>query len=166
VGRTLIAKGKTARIQYLQPNYQFLALGYKRDQSGFGNLSVLPTSDDQVVPRLVSSAQGQTQLPGVVNQPRVGGYFSPQQFYLNNFRLDAGGRLFGHTFYDAGAGLGIQNFKAIGNRLADSGLVGTANASLVTRLNRRVTVEQGFYFLQAVTSYRRYVLYNQVKYYF
>jgi hypothetical protein len=169
VGRNIIAREPACHLAFLSPSYQFLALGFQRDQSGFGNLTEIPSSDPAVnEARLIASAQGYTSLPNPpgTRQPGVGGYFSPQLFYLNMLRLDAGGRLFKHVFYRVGGGLGPENFRDDSTILGHTGLVGVFNASVIARVNRHITLEQGAYYLQAANTYRRYVLYSQARYYF
>jgi hypothetical protein len=166
VGHNVVSRERTAHLQFLQPSYQLLVLNYKRDQSGFGNLSLIPSNDpDENIARLLSARAGQVGLPRG-NGPGVGGYFSPQIFILNNFRLDAGGRLFRHVFWNAGGGLGPQNFKDSFTPLSQTTIVGAFNASIIARINEHVTLEQGGYYLQAGNDYRRVVLYQQSRYYF
>jgi hypothetical protein len=169
VGRTVIAHERTAHLQFLQPSYQLLAMGFAHDLSGFGNLSLIPNSNPAVNgAQLLSAQAGQTSLPTGINMPGVGGYFSPQLFFVNTIRLDAGGRLFKHTYYDIGGGLGTQNFKENGTptSLGMTSLLGIANASIITKVSKHVTLEQGAYFLQAGEGYRRFALYQQSRYYF
>jgi hypothetical protein len=165
IAQTVISHERTDHLQYLQPNYQLLVLGFAHDLSGFGNTSMLPSNDIATnITTLQSSALGQTALPGT--SPGVGGYFSPKVYFLNNFRLDAGGRLIKHIFWDLGGGMGPQNFDTIGNPLHRTTLVGTFNGSLICRVSKHITLQQGVYFLQAGRSYRRCVVYQQCRYYF
>lgn len=169
IGRTILSREREAHLQFVQPSYQLLILNFAHDLSGFGNASLIPSSDPaENLARLRSSLAGQTSLPNVPYMPvaGVGGYFSPQIYFLNNLRIDAGGRLFKQVFYDVGGGLGPQNFKDVSTRLDHTQLVGTANFSIIAKVSKHVTIEQGAYFLQAGNVYRRYVLYQQSRYYF
>jgi hypothetical protein len=165
IARTLISHEPTSHLQYLQLSYQLLFLSFAHNLSGFGNLSSIPSdSVNTNIATLQSAAFGQTSTPGT--SPGVGGYFSPRTYFLSNFRLDAGGRLYKHMFWDAGVGLGPQNFQDLTTSLGHTSLVGTANLSLIAKISRHITCEQGAYFLQAATSYGRFVCYQQTRYYF
>jgi hypothetical protein len=94
----------------------------------------------------------------------VGGYFSPSIFFLALPRMDVGGRAFGNTFYKAGIGLGPQAFKS--ESFGSPSLLATANVSFSSRLSKHVTMEQGYYFLQAGNVYTRHIVYNQLAYHF
>ena len=169
VGQTLVARESGAHLQLLQPSYQFLATGFRRDLSGFGNLTLIPSKDRfENEAREESSARGFTQLPLGQNEKRagVGGYFSPQLFYLHSFRLDGAGRLIGPVFYKVGGSLGIQDFRDTFNNLAHPTIVATANAALTIQANKHVTVETGWYILQAANTYQRNVIYNVYRYTF
>lgn len=169
VYRGLIGREQAAHISYLGPSYTFLALGYQRDMSSNGNLSFIPPkSTDEYIRQQVSAAAGLNQRPPFKNErrPDVGGYFSPQLFYINSFRLDAAGRLVGKIYYTAGVGLGVNNVKDIGAHLNQSQFVPTANAAVSYRLNQRMKQEHGFYFLQSNEVYRRIVMYSQTTLYF
>jgi len=167
--RPLIARKPGAHLQLLLPSYQFVGLGYQKDELGFGNLTLAaPTSTQAAVDRLSSSGAGMTTPPGYPKSaPKVGGYISPQQFYLNQFRLDSAGRIWKSLYYTAGGGIGTVNFKFAGTpiHLDQTNVLGAANASLITRLGRRVRLEQGWYFLQFGEQYRRNIFYAQSKFY-
>lgn len=169
ISRTLIARAPGAHMQWMQPSYQFLATGFGRDLSSFGNLSFAPdNSINSNLARLRLAASGESVAPHLPHQQArgVGGYFSPQIFYLNALRLDAHGRLLGAIYYRLGGSIGTQDFKSMSATLGHIGLVGTANASLSVRLARNVTVEQGWLFLQAANAYQRNIIYTQTRYYF
>lgn len=169
LGQTLIAREPGTRLQLLQPSYQFLATGFRKDLSGFGNLTLIPSDDKfENEARAKSSALGFTDLPLGQNEKRagVGGYFSPQIFYLHSFRLDAAGRLIGPLYYKTGGSLGIQDFRDTFNNLAHPSMVATANAALTLQLNKHVTIEQGWFILQAANTYQRNVIYNVCRYTF
>lgn len=167
--KTLVSKGPGARLQLLLPSYQFLALGYDRDQSEIGTATFVPSSDVAVnVARLTAARAGVTELPRPAGTRRagVGGYFSPTQFYLNQLRLDAAGRLYKSIYYTIGGGLGTANVNSVLGRLKDTEYFATANASVIARLSKKVRQETGWYYLQNKTTYRRQIFYSQTKYYF
>lgn len=169
VGQALVTKERTAHLQFLEPSYELFATGFKHDMSEFGNLSRIP-SDTQFenMTRYQTALQGQVARPLFLGERRatVGGYFSPQKFYLNSFRLDAGGRLLGPVFYRVGGSLGIQDFKNTFHNMGHVGIVGTANVALSARIGKHVSIEQGWLFLQAADTYQRNVIYTQTRYYF
>ncbi|MBI4534209.1 MAG: hypothetical protein HY711_09730, partial [Candidatus Melainabacteria bacterium] len=169
IGRTLIAREPGTHLQWLQPSYQFLATGFKKDLSSFGNLSFIPdgTAAGNLT-RVRLAAAGEPTVPTLPYQKvqGVGGYFSPQIFYLNALRLDTYGRLLGAINYKLGGSIGTQDFKNMSQSLGHISLVGTANASLSMRLSRNVTVEHGWLFLQAANAYQRNIIYTQTRYYF
>jgi hypothetical protein len=168
VGRTLIGREEGAHLQFLQPNFQFIASGFKYDESGFGNATLIPpATPDMAIAQMLASQAGivGNPLPGQ-RGPMVGGYFSPQIFYLSMLRLDAGGRLFGNTYYQVGGGIGPQNFKDSTVNLGDTSLVAAANASITTRMSERITMQTSWYFIQANNNYQRNVIYNQIRYQF
>ncbi len=168
-GRTLISHERTSHLQFLAPSYQLIAMGFAHDLSGFGNASLIPSPNPAVnAAQSLSSAAGYASLPMGINAPGVGGYFSPQLFYANLFRVDAGGRLFKHVFYDIGGGVGTQNFKDkdTNTPLSRTSLLGMANVSVIAKVSKHFTIEQGAYFLQAGEQYRRFVVYQQTRYYF
>jgi len=100
------------------------------------------------------------------DQYREAGYFSPQKYFQNQVRLDAAGRLYKSVYYAAGGGLGTINFKSDRFDLGQTQILATANVALITRLSKRVRLEQGWYYLQFGNIYRRNVLYAQSKFYF
>ncbi len=171
VGRTLVAHEPGAHLQLLQPSFQFLATGFKYDLSNFGNVSLKP--QDNIYANAASLYQA---FAGLTANPipdlsaplpaGVGGYFSPQKFFLTQTRLDVSGRVIGRLFYKLGGSLGTQNFKNTTTSLGQTGIVGTANAALTMRIGKHITVEQGWYFLQAANNYQRNVIYNEGRYYF
>ncbi|MBX9688555.1 MAG: hypothetical protein K2X27_17735 [Candidatus Obscuribacterales bacterium] len=169
VGKSIIAKEPGAHLQLFQVSYQLLATGFRKDLSGFGNLSLTPSKDYyENQARLISSARGNTNLAPGINEKRagVGGYFSPQIFYLNSIRLDTAGRLIGPLSYRMGGSIGTQDFKDTFNNLGHPTIVGTANVALIWQLNRHITIEPGWYFLQAANTYQRNVIYNNFRYTF
>ena len=168
LGRTLIGREEGAHLQFLQPSVQFLATGFRYDESGFGNAAV-------ATPNSVASALATYQQigAGIANNlspgqkgPLPGGYFSPKIFYETMARMDAGGRITGNSYYKMGVGLGPQIFKTSTQSLANPSLVATGNLSLSTRLTDHITMEQGYLFLQAGNVYTRHVVYNQTSYHF
>lgn len=168
-GRTIYHRDSSSLISFIQPGYQFLWLSYAKDLDGFGNLTLVPAPTPALETlRLATSQAGLTSIPMPVGsqQPGVGGYFSPQQFYVNTCRVDLGGRLLASLYYRAGAGLGVQNLKQLGNHLDQSELSGNASASVNYRFNRHINMEVGWIFLQNGTTYRRNVCYSQTRYVF
>lgn len=171
VGRTLVAREPGAHLQLLQPSFQFMATGFKYDLSGFGNVSLEPSNNI-----FANSASLYQAFAGLNANPipnlqaplpaGVGGYFSPQKFFLTQNRIDVAGRVVGKLYYKLGGSLGTQNFKNATTSLGQTGLVGTANAALTMRLGKHITIEQGWYFLQAANNYQRNVIYNEGRYYF
>jgi hypothetical protein len=166
IAHTLIGREEGARVQFLQPSLQLLVTGFRYDESGFGNLTfVQPSSLQAAVTQLQQSRAGivNNLTPGQ-SGPMVGGYFSPSIFFLALPRMDVGGRAFGNTFYKAGIGLGPQAFKS--ESFGSPSLLATANVSFSSRLSKHVTMEQGYYFLQAGNVYTRHIVYNQLAYHF
>lgn len=169
VARQLVSRERTSHLQFLEPSYEFLFTGFKYDLSNFGNATLIPPDNAGLAAAMArSSANGQTAIPiaAGTKQAGVGGYFSPQRFFLNSMRVDAGGRLFGSLFYRVGGSLGTQDIKNTFTNPGHIGIVGTANVVLSARFGKHVTVEQGWLFLQAADSYQRNVLYTQSRYYF
>lgn len=172
--QTLVAKEPGHLLQLLQASYQFIATGFKYDESGFGNTTSEVTYDPKKnverINNIISSiARGELEVPRGKNEkrPLIGGYFSPQLFYSNSFRLDMAGKITKSPFYyKLGGSLGTQDLKNLGQNLGHPGILATSNASLSWRMGRHVTVEQGWYFLQASNNYQRNVIYNQTRYYF
>ncbi len=166
LAHTLIGREEGARVHFLQPSLQLLVTGFRFDESGFGNLTFAQPSTLQA-----AITQLQQSRAGVINNltpgqkgPMVGGYFSPSIFFLALPRMDVGGRAFGNTYYKAGVGLGPQVFKS--NSFGSPSLLATANVSFSSRLTKHVTMEQGYYFIQAGNVYTRHIVYNQLAYHF
>jgi hypothetical protein len=168
--QTLVAKERGSALQLLQASYQLMALGFKYDQSAFGNTTLIAAKDkDEINGRIQQIAKGQIEAPRGEDEkrPQVGGYFSPQLFYSNSFRLDMAGKIVKTPlYYRLGGSLGLQDVKNTGSNLGHPGVLGTANASLSWRMGRHIAVEQGWYFLQAADTYQRNLIYNQTRYYF
>jgi hypothetical protein len=50
--------------------------------------------------------------------------------------------------------------------LGHTSLLATASVTVTTRLGEKMTMEQGYYFLQANNNFQRNVIYNTVRYHF
>lgn len=169
VSRLLRADKQDSHLAFLLPSYNFIFVGYQKDFLEYGNLSQIPSNNvDENIARLVTSKQGLVRipLPSDVKHADVGGYFSPQNFFINSLRLDGGGRLLGPIYYNAGGGLGVNNAKTTFGHLNQSQFTASANISLFYRVSNHLKFEQGWYFLQASNLYRRNILYAQTTYTF
>lgn len=169
VARPIRSEKQDAHLSYLMPSYNFIFIGYMKDFLEFGNLSRIPSNNVyENEARLLSSRKGLVQIPfsPETKHADVGGYFSPQKFFNNSFRLDGGGRILGPVYYNGGAGLGINNAKLTFSHLNQAQLVATANCSIYYRINNHLKFEHGWYYLQASNLYRRNILYTQTTYTF
>jgi hypothetical protein len=165
VAHTWIAKEPGPHVHFFQTSYQLLVGGFRHDLSGVGNAMLTPQGNFTYANNpsvILADRLGSTTTPSVTSGG-VGGYFSPQIFILSQVRADATGHVAGPFNYRVGAGLGPQNFKNDSVHLATCSLVGVANAALIWKVNKRLTSEVGWYFIQAGTTYERNVVYNQFR---
>jgi len=171
VSHPLYERESTRRLSLVNFTYQLLEFNWKYDLSSIGNtaLQLQPFSPADTVAMADSAARGQTQIPASagVRQAGVGGYFSPQKFWINSWGLGVAGRIAGPVYYRGGGGVAIGSSKGAGQTsLSPPGFGGFGNAAITARLNKHVVVENGWIYFQSQTVYRRQVLYSQCKYYF
>jgi hypothetical protein len=167
--RPLYTADVNKHISLILPAYQFLAQSWRFDLSGNGiDTLTLPTDPAQRALALTAAQLGATSLPTPPGQkaPGVGGYFSPQLFYLSSFNILVAGHLAGPVYYAGGGGVAVGSSKFTFGHLDQVGFGGGANASIFYRLGRNVKQEHGWFFLQGSNTYRRQVFYSETKYYF
>jgi len=180
-GRSLYDRDPHRLVSHVGLNYQFLVSSWKYDLNNIGNasLQIQQESPSTTAAIVQSSKLGQTQVPGVAtpsaggffvssapsSSSGVGGYFSPQVFMINSLGFSAAGRLLPAAYWRGGVGCAIGSSQTPTSNLGQVSFGGFANASITTRIRRNVIMEQGWFFLQGATSYRRNVLYSQCRYF-
>jgi len=169
-GHTFYQSDVRSHLSFVNLTYQLLEFNWKYNLSNIGNaeLQVESLPAPQALPILRSSLLRQTQIPAK-NQPGVGGYFSPQEFWIHSLGLGLGGKLIGPVYYRGGAGVGMgysQQQFVNHERLSNPGWGPFGTAAVTARLDRRTVAEVGWIFFQSQTVYRRTVLYTQCRHYF
>lgn len=119
-----------ARNHYARVGYEFLYFGYSKDATlGYFNLD---SGTDQPVVKLDNR---------ITRAPRdsvFGGYFSPEYFFLNNFRLDLRGSFMKKFVeYRLGASMGVQTFS-FGERIfteTPTSIASTVDGNVILNFN-------------------------------
>ncbi len=133
IGYSLIAGSDEDAVSLLRAGYAFDYFGFDEDLFGFGGASLLRRNGFSM-PLEDLGADGISPFPTAF-QPGIGGYFSPQRFISNTFRLEIKGRVGEALSYKASAFTGWQSFTGSSVRSA-SGISG----SLTLRLSSHVAI--------------------------
>lgn len=133
LGYNIIATSQDQSLSLLRASYSLNYFGFAEDRLGFGGASLL-TRRGQPIPLALLGNDGISPSPSA-SQPGIGGYFSPEWFISNVFRIDLQGRPDRNLEYRLSGFVGSQDYTGTSTRQA-SGFSGT----LVVRLNDRLSV--------------------------
>jgi len=133
VGYSLIARSDEDALSLVRASYAIDYFGFSDNRLGFGGASLIRRNGN-AVPLNELGSDGISPVPTPF-QPGIGGYFSPDNFLSNTFRLEVKGRAGRRLSYRASAFAGWQNFTGSSDRGA-TGLSG----SFVLRLSDNVSI--------------------------
>ncbi len=171
LSRSIYSGPRNNFISNIFGSYQASVVAFKYDQSLIGNAIFQVDPPQNLNARLAilrSSRLGNTALTPELER-RVGGYFSPSQQYIQGWGVGVNGHVIKNLYWRGACAMGIgTSAPNVGVTKDDLGVWsfgGSASSALTYRVGRSVH-EQGWYFLQGSTTYRRQVLYSQSKFFF
>ncbi len=133
LGCNIIAAGEEEPVSLFRASYALDYFGFDEDRLGFGGASLLTRRETPISLSQLGS-DGISPTP-TRTQPGVGGYFSPQRFLSNVFRVELSGRPGPGLEYRVSGFIGSQNFTGSSTHQA-AGFSG----DVVFRLTHRVSI--------------------------
>jgi hypothetical protein len=134
-GYSIISRSDEEALTLLRAAYELNYFGFDDNRFGFGGASLQTRGGSLIVPARIGS---DAIPPEPVLGPRVGGYFSPQNFVSNIVRLEAKGGWTKGVSYRVSGFLGAQNYTG-SQGLGAAGFSGTVNVTITDRISVPLT---------------------------
>ncbi len=133
IGYSLLARSDEDALSLVRVSYVIDYFGFSENRLGFGGASLIRRNGTPV-PIADLGSDGISPVPTPF-APGIGGFFSPENFLGNTFRVEIKGRRGRVLSYHASAFAGWQNFTGS----SDRGVVGLSG-TLILRLSDHVSV--------------------------
>jgi hypothetical protein len=150
-GYSIISRSDEGYLSLLRAAYELNYFGFDDNRFGFGGASLQTRGGSLIVPARIGS---DAIPPEPVIGPRVGGYFSPENFVSNIVRVEAKGGWAKGVSYRVSGFLGAQNYTGSSGSLAAEGFSGTVNVTITDRISVPVT-----YFIDTFGPYTQQSLF-------
>jgi Cellulose synthase operon protein C C-terminus (BCSC_C) len=157
-GYSILSRTDEQALTLLRAAYELNYFGFDDNRFGFGGASLTTRGGSLIVPARIGS---DAIPPEPVVGPRVGGYFSPQNFVSNVARVEAKGGWAKGVSYRLSGFVGTQTYTGSNGGLLAEGFSGTVNLTITDRISVPLT-----YFIDTFGPYTQQSLFAKVDFKF
>jgi hypothetical protein len=157
-GYSILSRTDEQAVTLLRAAYELNYFGFDDNRFGFGGASLTTRGGSLIVPARIGS---DAIPPEPVVGPRVGGYFSPQNFVSNVARIEVKGGWAKGVSYRMSGFVGLQNYTGSNGGLGAEGFSGTVNLTITDRISVPLT-----YFIDTFGPYTQQSLFAKVDFKF